>query len=76
VKNWKPRKEFEMQTLSKEAYESTRPATEQKIQFDNFVVRAYTEDGELHVLIHRKNLDGREMLPLAYMLGTNAATLK
>lgn len=65
-----------MITYSKEEYEKSRPAGEQKLDFPDFVVRAYVdEEGSLHVLMHKRSEDGCEQLPLAYMLGHNAATL-
>lgn len=63
-------------TLSKKDYESFRPATEQKLEFDNFVVRAYVDEKGLHVLAHRRDENGDELLPLAYMLGANALNYK
>ena len=63
-------------TYSKEEYENGRPNGEQKIEFNDCVVRAYVRNGELHIVAHRKSSDGHEELPLGYMLGSNALIFK
>lgn len=66
--------------LSLQQYESTRPEGEQKLEFDDCIIRAYVKDGELHILVHRKSATGRgkghEVLPLGYILGSNALICK
>ena len=49
---------------------------EQKIEFDDFIMRASVEDGVAKVFIHRKNKQGNEELPLGYILGSNCAYMK
>lgn len=38
---------------------------------DQYVVREKFEDGKVKLFVHRK-IDGKEALPLGYVLGSNA----
>jgi hypothetical protein len=53
-------------------YEATRPAGEQKLVLDNVVVRVYEKNGEVNVIVNKRDAEGNECLPLGYMLGSTA----
>lgn len=41
--------------------------------FPHYVVRAKEDERGLFVYVHKRNENGKEMMPLAYMLGLNHA---
>ena len=67
----------EIPVRSKAKFEASRPTNEQKIEFDGYVVRAYLdESNNLHVLCHKRDKDGNEILPLGYVLGRSVCICK